>query len=176
MIEFRVKLDFHDKEVREALRIALRNTLLECGVRASNRAKMLVPVRTGRLKASIGPTAVLPPADESYIQLGRMKTVKRIVNGKERKIRVRGVKQIKWTPEDFIRLGAYQEEGDLRASIIIGTNVKYAPHVEFGTYKNDPHPYLDPARQAEAKKMKTYLHSIFGKYFEAEFKRLIIGR
>lgn len=46
------------------------------------------------------------------------------------------------------------DTGRLRASIIVseepnkvivGTNVKYAPHVEYGTYKMNPQPFMRPA-------------------------------
>ena len=48
------------------------------------------------------------------------------------------------------------DTGNLRNSInyivnndtaYIGTNVEYAPYVEFGTYKSRPYPYLKPAVQ-----------------------------
>ncbi len=46
------------------------------------------------------------------------------------------------------------DTGRLRASIIVseepnkvivGTNVKYAPYVEYGTYKMNPQPFMRPA-------------------------------
>ncbi len=168
MIELKGKLDFHSKKVREALRFALKNTLLECGVRASSQAKMLAPVRTGRLRASIGPTAVLPSDDMSYLK-GSLS--QKGLKGKAQENTIQFI-NINWTPEDFEKLGAYKQEGDLRALIIVGTNVKYAPYVEFGTYKSAPHPYLGPAMHLEGNKMKNYVPASFKKYFEERARQL----
>ncbi len=172
MIELNGELDFHNKKVKEAMRFALKNTLLECGVRASNQAKILAPVLTGRLRASIGPTAALPVGEEPYIKLDGMVTVTKKVNGKEKTFKVRAVHPITWAPGDFEKTGAYQQEEDLRASIIVGTNVKYASFVEFGTYKIKAHPYLTPAMNMEAEKMKSYAPASFRRYFRIKAKQL----
>lgn len=42
-----------------------------------------------------------------------------------------------------LRSSIRTEAGDMK--VTIGTNVKYAPHVEYGTHKMRPQPFLRPA-------------------------------
>lgn len=57
------------------------------------------------------------------------------------------------------------DTGNLRGSIhttkgdledIVGTNVEYAPYVEFGTYKMGAQPYMQPGADAAAQKLSQY--------------------
>jgi HK97 gp10 family phage protein len=62
------------------------------------------------------------------------------------------------------------DTGRLRSSIAytkinqlscrVGTNVKYAPYVEFGTYKMHPQPYLFPAYLAAKQGLLTELKAM----------------
>lgn len=42
-------------------------------------------------------------------------------------------------------------------SVYIGTNVEYAPYVELGTIRQDPHPYLKPAAADHADEYRAIL-------------------
>jgi HK97 gp10 family phage protein len=42
-------------------------------------------------------------------------------------------------------------------AVYVGTNVEYAPYVEFGTYKQRPQPYLKPAIQNHMDEYKNIL-------------------
>ena len=42
-------------------------------------------------------------------------------------------------------------------AVYIGTNVEYGPHVELGTSRSDPHPYLKPAAADHADEYRAIL-------------------
>lgn len=42
-------------------------------------------------------------------------------------------------------------------SVYIGTNVEYAPYVELGTIRQDPHPYLKPAASEHGDEYRSIL-------------------
>ena len=44
-------------------------------------------------------------------------------------------------------------------SVYIGTNVEYAPYVELGTMRQDPHPYLKPAASEHSDEYRAILKS-----------------
>lgn len=44
-------------------------------------------------------------------------------------------------------------------AVYIGTNVEYAPYVELGTMRQDPHPYLKPAAADHADEYRAILKS-----------------
>jgi HK97 gp10 family phage protein len=44
-------------------------------------------------------------------------------------------------------------------AVYVGTNVEYAPYVEFGTYKQRPQPYLKPAIQNHMDEYKNILET-----------------
>ena len=97
------------------------------------------------------------------------------------------LKALKSGTEKALRTGALIVEGDavlrapvdtgnLRASIthrvdgdeaIIGTNVEYAPYLEFGTSKQSPQPYLRPALDEN----KSQVRNIMGKIIGDEIRR-----
>ena len=65
------------------------------------------------------------------------------------------------------------DKGQLRASINhrvetdlvrIGTNVHYAPHVEYGTYKMSAQPYLRPAVDENRKKLVSMFRQIMARF------------
>ena len=45
-------------------------------------------------------------------------------------------------------------------SVYIGTNVEYAPYVEFGTRRQDPQPYLKPAVMNHVNEYKAILDQV----------------
>lgn len=47
-------------------------------------------------------------------------------------------------------------------AVYIGTNVEYAPYVELGTSRQDPHPYLKPAASDHADEYRAILKSCLG--------------
>lgn len=47
-----------------------------------------------------------------------------------------------------------------RTSVIIGTNVEYAPYIEFGTSKMDAQPFLLPAVRGQLEAYKQVLESV----------------
>lgn len=64
------------------------------------------------------------------------------------------------------------DTGNLRGSIthkvrenkvVVGTNVEYAPYVEFGTYKAKAQPYLRPAVDKNRSKIKTLFNEVYKK-------------
>lgn len=68
------------------------------------------------------------------------------------------------------------DTGNLRGSIThkvegaeakVGTNVDYAPHVEYGTHKMDAKPYLRPAIDAQRANIENILGLTLGKAAEA---------
>lgn len=44
-------------------------------------------------------------------------------------------------------------------AVYIGTNVEYAPYVELGTMRQDPHPYLKPAASEHGDEYRSILKS-----------------
>jgi HK97 gp10 family phage protein len=64
------------------------------------------------------------------------------------------------------------EEGPARNQIrpgmltaVVGTNVEYAPSVEFGTRRQRPQPYLLPAHEAESRQLLERLREQLGAAF-----------
>lgn len=47
-------------------------------------------------------------------------------------------------------------------AVCIGTNVEYAPYVELGTRRQDPHPYLKPAASEHGEEYRAILKSCLG--------------
>jgi len=106
---------------------ALENSLVDGGLLISNSAKKKAPYKTGTLKRSIhvgGHTAESSPG---------------------------------FTPEDVA--GNYSDVGEnitseTSASILVGTNLEYAKHQEYGTSKMAARPFLRPALDEEKENVK----------------------
>lgn len=85
---------------------------------------------------------------------------------------VRGLEKIGLMAEGYAKLAVPVDTGRLRNSIthaqngkdtvIVGTNVKYAPFVEMGTRKQKAQPYLKPAAQNHAEQYRKILHDELG--------------
>lgn len=106
---------------------ALENSLVDGGLLISNSAKKKAPYKTGTLKRSIhvgGHTAESSPG---------------------------------FTPDDVS--GEYSDIGgnkttETSAQVLVGTNLTYAPHQEYGTSKMAARPYLRPALDEEKENVK----------------------
>lgn len=59
-----------------------------------------------------------------------------------------------------LRMSITSDVGDLEGSV--GTNVDYAPYVEYGTYKQAPRPYLRPAFDKNIATLESDLKKILG--------------
>jgi hypothetical protein len=102
------------EKLKPAAMEAIRNTVAEAGLHAVARAKFYCPVDTGRLRASI---------TSNYSGSGKVATgefvPKKKADGKAEAERVTVI------PEP--QAGANEVRG------VIGTNVHYAPYIEYGT-------------------------------------------
>lgn len=58
----------------------------------------------------------------------------------------------------------YKVKGDV---VSVGTNVSYAPYVEYGTYKSAAKPYLRPALDQNRRELVGRWRSLFRKTFRA---------
>jgi HK97 gp10 family phage protein len=76
----------------------------------------------------------------------------------------------------IIRAKRIVDSGRLRDSITfkvsgdevrVGTNVEYAPYLEYGTYKTDQRPYLRPALDGKRKFLVKLWADIYEKVFRA---------
>jgi HK97 gp10 family phage protein len=47
------------------------------------------------------------------------------------------------------------ESKDSKTQLVVGSKLEYAPHVEYGTSKMSPQPYLTPAYQRVAHKLRS---------------------
>ena len=57
----------------------------------------------------------------------------------------------------------------------VGTNVEYATHVEYGTRKQSPKPYLRPAYNKNVAKLQTKINKVLGgKYDGQRTKKSIV--
>ena len=95
---------------------AIKDILLEHGFKIESYAKELVPVDTGRLRASIS---------TNWSGSGRGE----------------GRTDSKAEPGD----GVGQPQGKPGMTVVVGSNVSYAPFQEHGTKRMKPRPYLHPA-------------------------------
>ena len=119
-MDVEVTVESNRKEYENALDEAIEKMLTECGIRAEELAAGICPVDTGLLRNSI--TFAL---DGESAKKGRYKA------------------------DRGDRTGSYdgqapKERGGNRA-VYIGTNVEYAPHIEIGSTKRKPKPFLKPA-------------------------------
>ena len=75
--------------------------------------------------------------------------------------------------EDYAKMNCPTRTGRLKNSITnaidmgeeavyIGTNVEYAPYVELGTSRQDPHPYLKPAASEHGEEYRAILKACLG--------------
>ncbi len=84
----------------------------------------------------------------------------------------RSIEMIGLTAEGYAKKACPVDTGRLRNSIThetddnaayIGTNVEYAPHVEFGTLHQQAQPYLRPAATEHASTYKSIINAEFAK-------------
>ncbi len=141
------KMKSHKDEVLDELDSKIEIALEEIGLEAEKYAKMKCPVDTGRLRNSI-----------SHLVSGQgQKTVK--YKAMEYYTTKAGKKSKRRKSVDYsYKTG--NASGDNSNSVYIGTNVEYAPYVEFGTSKQKPQPYLKPAVTDHVDEYKRIVKSI----------------
>jgi len=115
-------------------RKACEDVLKEGGFRIQAQAKAVCPVDTNRLRGSIS-------TNWSGSGMGRGKT------------------QGKAQADD----GVGQPAGEKGLVVVTGTNVFYAPFVEFGTNKMDGRPYLFPAFFSLEPQIQKRIAAVVGK-------------
>lgn len=85
-----------------------------------------------------------------------LKTNKAAIKRASTEAITRALEEMGMKAEKYAKLIVPVDTGNLRNSIthaadvgsktmIVGTNVEYAPYVEMGTRRSAPHPYLEPA-------------------------------
>lgn len=125
-IEFKIKTD-NSREALEGLEMALERALDKIGIAAEGHAKLYLTmsdaVDTGRLRNSIS-HATRTNVQSKHYSWGKSKKGRSVKAGSD-STTPRGI------PEE--------------KSIVVGTNVKYAPIIELGKGGMAPRPYLKPA-------------------------------
>lgn len=119
---FSIKLDIedHTKETLEELEEAITIALEECGLAAEGYAQRLCPVDTGLLRNSI--THAL---DGSSVSIDSYSSNDGTVSG--------------------YYTGIMPEAPAGQHIMYVGTNVEYAPYVEFGTSRTRKQAFIQPA-------------------------------
>lgn len=121
-----MEIDFENLNVQKAISDGIQSALVGLGLIGVTQARLMCPVDTGKLRASI-----------------TWKTKKEQGNTARTSVEISSDEIIN-TPE---------KEGVL----IIGTNVEYAPYVEYGSETRNilPQPYMLPARQKVIKSIES---------------------
>lgn len=120
------------KQVIDAKDAAVQKALEMIGLKCEGYAKLLCPVDTGLLRNSITHAVSGHGVASTSYHADRDKG---------------GVSQIG-------RYSGGTMGSDKSASVIVGTNVEYAPYVEFGTSRQKAQPYLRPAVNDHAEEYK----------------------
>ena len=129
--------DNHKEEILEAMKNQVAIALEAVGAQAENYAKMKCPVDTGLLRNSIThAVAGNPAAVRSYhAKYGSNRTNK-------------GNRRLA-TSKNAGNVGVGQYSGTIgeagEQAVYVGTNVEYAPYVEYGTSNQHEQPFLKPA-------------------------------
>lgn len=122
-----IKLDTRelDRILRDS-KLKAQQVINKLAFQIERRAKMLAPVDTGALRASIYTNT---PGKSGF-------------NGSIIGLARRGKKHARVMTREVEELPAAEE-----GSAIVGSPMSYATHVEYGTYKMGARPYLTPAVQ-----------------------------
>lgn len=159
--DFQFIIKDHTKDVEEEFNQRCLVGLEASGLVAERLAKMRCPVDTGRLRNSIthqvsgqpAKTHTYSPQHISKLEGGITKEGKRINLTKKQKEAQTITETIQAIPEDDL-------------TMVFGTNVEYAPMVEYGANINGrhiaPRPYLAPALYDNVSKYE----AIFKKYLK----------
>ena len=138
-----MSVDFKDNSPEVLARIAeaIDNGLEICGQRAETYAKALCPVDTGLLRNSI--THLASGAQMSAMGYHAKYGSNRNAKGKRVLATSRNAGTVKVGRYDAgVAIGEKEDH-----EMYIGTNVEYAPYVEFGARSMKPRPYIRPAVQ-----------------------------
>lgn len=129
--------DNKTEEVLEALKERIPVALEAIGLQAETRAKAKCPVDTGLLRNSIThAVAGHETASKSY-------HAKYGSNRNSKGTRVSATSKNAGSVNVGWYSGTIGSEDE--NAVYIGTNVDYAPYVEYGTSNQDPQPFLKPA-------------------------------
>ena len=140
-----VDVDFvtHEKEVIQAIGEACEAALTAVGLQAEGYAKLRCPVDTGLLRNSI-----------TYAIDGQQPAITSYHGDNPSKYDGR-------PPESGQYSGTAPKEGKNRHVVYIGTNVEYAPYVEYGAELTKAQPFLRPAAAGHTDEymqiIKTYM-------------------
>ena len=137
--DIKVSIVDNSELVRKAADEAIERALEAVGLKAEGYAKLLCPVDTGLLRNSI-----------THAVSGHSASISNYHADKTNKA---GTSQ---------RVGRYSgtvgNEGD--KSVIIGTNVEYAPYVEEGTQRTKAQPFIKPAVENHISEYKTIVEAM----------------
>lgn len=136
--------------VKSRFEAALRIALEAVGLQAEGDVQLLCPVDTGLLRNSIthavqGAKTSIESYKSNEVHASTDATRRAGTAGKPVKEVIEG----QYTGE--------VSDGTGKLKVFIGTNVFYAPYVEFGTSKTDPHPFMKPAIQSNLSTYKDIL-------------------
>ena len=134
MADITVNLISNRALVEAALPGAIERALEAVGLQAEGYAKMKCPVDTGLLRNSIthavgGKAPALSSYQSNSTHAVSDATIRAKTAGK---------------PVE-IRTGSYSGTAPKEQAVYIGSNVEYAPYVEYGTSKTKAQPFLKPA-------------------------------
>ena len=141
-----ISLTDNTAEVLKALNSQVNKALEAVGMQALNYTTMLCPTDTGLLKNSLTYAVAGKPASISNYQSNRSHAD----TSATQKAGTAG-KQV-----NPIRSGKY--DGTIgeatEKAVYVGTNVEYAPYVEYGTSRNAAQPFIKPAIEDHAQEYK----------------------
>lgn len=147
-VEVRITED-HTDEVISAKDLAVLRALEAIGIKCEGYAKLLCPVDTGRLRNSI--THALSgssPAISSYKNNNTHATT--------------NATQKAGTAGKPVKVKTYTYDGTApkgKDAVYVGTNVEYAPYIEYGSQRSEAQPFLKPAVQDHAEEYKKIAES-----------------
>ena len=139
----------HTAEVIAEKDAAVLQALEAIGIKCEGYAKLLCPVDTGRLRNSITHAlAGSAPAIDSYTNNSTHATT--------------NATQRAGTAGKPVEVKTYTYEGSApggEEAVYVGTNVEYAPYVEYGTQRTTAQPFLKPAVHDHADEYKKIAES-----------------
>lgn len=122
--KIKIDIESHTDETLEAMQEAIEKALVSVGLKMERNAKI-----------EINKAVYDTPESPSYKRTGRLRASITFATST-----AKGVPAKEAEPGDAELLGEPDKD-----TVYVGTNVEYAPYVEFGTSKMKKRPYLKPA-------------------------------